>query len=44
MYDGEYPVRLTNVINKYKFSVENPFGTGGSYLLTVIGGNGGSSE
>lgn len=44
MYDSEYPVRLTNVINKYAFSVENPFGTGGSYLLTVIGGNGGSSE
>lgn len=44
MYDSEYPVRVTNVINKYPFSVENPFGTGGSYLLTVIGGNGGSSE
>lgn len=43
MYDSEYPVRVTNVINKYPFSVENPFGTGGSYLLTVIGGNGGNT-
>lgn len=44
MYDSEYPVRVTNAIKKYPFSVANPFGTGGSYLLTVIGGNGGSSE
>ena len=44
MYDSEYPTRVTNAIKKYPFSVANPFGTGGSYLLTVIGGNGGSSE
>ena len=45
MYDSEYPTRLSNTITKLPFSVENPFGTGESYLMTVIGGNrGGSSD